>query len=147
MARAADERRQQEEISDPAEHRGQEEAGSQANWQADHEGSGAPAALRREEAWIILGLKECQMHEHSEHQELLDDWIKAVAKRPSARQRDDVRHYIDWCRFYGLEVPPSGEDCADYLLDMLGGGVGLRDIERVAGSIVAHFEAHGCFLD
>jgi hypothetical protein len=82
-----------------------------------------------------------------EYEAMKSAWIKEAVRQPDAQARSDFAHFVDWCRFYGLEMPASGDDVAEYLLEMAQGGTPLRDIERVALSIDAVFEHRGYPID
>jgi hypothetical protein len=66
---------------------------------------------------------------------------------PSDEQRNDLRHFLDWCAFYGLPMPAGGDEVAEYPLDMMVDGAPLADIQRAASSIAACYEQRRCFLD
>jgi hypothetical protein len=69
-------------------------------------------------------------------------------KPPSTEQQNDMRAFIDWCRFYDVPVPARGEDIADYLIDiMVDGKAVLDELERIAASITACYEHRRCLLD
>jgi hypothetical protein len=63
------------------------------------------------------------------------------------RQADDFQKFLDWARFYGLPMPATGDDVAEFLLELLADGVPFPDIEQIAASVAAGYEHHKVFLD
>jgi hypothetical protein len=78
---------------------------------------------------------------------ILTGWIRA-AKMPSAVQQDDFHAFASWCKFYDVPMPATGEDIADYLMDILVDGKAVfDDLARIAASITACYEHRRCPLD
>ena len=78
---------------------------------------------------------------------LLPDQVRAVMDRPSETERGDVRQFVDWCAFYNLKMPAVAEDVGEYLFELLEHEYPLRDIKRIAKSIMAYYERRKYFLD
>jgi hypothetical protein len=85
-------------------------------------------------------------HEHEYGESILRDWTDLEARMPSARQSDDFRRFLDWCRFYGVDMPADAEDVAHYLLELMTDGASLPAIKRAAKSIITHYELRRCPL-
>ena len=79
--------------------------------------------------------------------EMLQTWMKAHEVRPSAKQQNDFRQFLDWAAFYGLPMPVGGEEIAAYLLELTVDGASLNDIKRTARAIVNGYAKRRQFLD
>ena len=78
---------------------------------------------------------------------MLPDQFWALMDRPTKVERDDVRQFVDWARFYGVKMPALAEDVGEYLFELLEHGYRLQDIGRVANSIMRFYERRKFFLD
>jgi hypothetical protein len=92
-------------------------------------------------------MREQLVNEDDYRGSMLQAWIEAARQMPSQKQRDDFGRFLDWARFHDLPMPLSGDGVADYLLKLMVDGASLREIKRVAGSIIACYDEHRCFLD
>ena len=76
----------------------------------------------------------------------LERHIHIAMGNPTKTERDDFHQFADWCAFHGLAMPASGEDVGEYLIELLGHGYSLEQIERAANSILAYYDRREYFI-
>jgi hypothetical protein len=86
---------------------------------------------------------------NSHASDILAAWsaVERATTMPNARQRDDFRAFADWCDFYDVAMPASGEKVGEYLLELLADGSSLALITRAAESIACVYQSRRHFLD
>jgi hypothetical protein len=78
---------------------------------------------------------------------MLKDWDLRQGRRANRRrQNDEFRKFLDYCAFWDVPMPATGEQAAAYLIEMFADGATLETIRRAAAAICKEYEKHKTFL-